>query len=71
MESRVAMLTQKVIDLKEDFDKHDNNHVVQDSRTNKRLTRIELALATALGGIIVIGWLINHAADKVLLLLAK
>jgi len=35
-----------------------------------RLNRIELALATALGGLIVIAWLINHAADSIMKLLA-
>ena len=35
-----------------------------------RLSRIELALATALGGMIVIAWLINHAANNIINLLA-
>ena len=36
---------------------------------DKRLKRIELALATGLGCLIVIGWLVNHAADNILRLL--
>lgn len=38
---------------------------------DRRLKRIELAIATTLGGLLVIGWLINHAATNILQLLAK
>ena len=37
---------------------------------DSRLSRMELAMATALGGLIVIAWLINHAADSIMRLLA-
>ena len=40
-------------------------------KNSARLTRIEMALATALGGMIVLGWLINHAASNILALLGK
>ncbi len=37
----------------------------------KRLSRIEIALATSLGGLAVIAWLVNHAADNILKLLTR
>lgn len=44
---------------------------VQMASRDDRLWRIEIAIATALGGLIVIAWLINHAANNILMLLAK
>lgn len=41
------------------------------SAHDSRLKRIELAMATALGGMIILGWLINHAASNILALLSK
>ena len=38
---------------------------------NSRLTRIELSISLALGSLLIVGWLVNHSADKILLLLAK
>lgn len=49
--------------------KMDDRIAVSIAAHNSRLTRIEMALATALGGLIVIGWLINHAASSILSLL--
>jgi len=43
---------------------------LQMAARDSRLNRIELALATALGGLAVIAWLINHAADSILKLLS-
>ncbi len=38
---------------------------------DSRLYRIEIALSTALGGLAIIAWLINHAADSIIKLLAS
>ncbi len=37
---------------------------------NRRLSRIEIAMATALGGLLVIAWMLNHAASSILRLLS-
>jgi anti-sigma regulatory factor (Ser/Thr protein kinase) len=57
-------------DVKTDKEMEDRISIVIADK-DARLKRIELALATALGGLVVIGWLINHAAQSILGLLAK
>ena len=37
---------------------------------NKRLSRMEIAIATMLGGLAVIAWMLTHAADNILKLLS-
>lgn len=67
MESSVAVLKQQVKSLEGWKKAHD----VQCNLTNKRLSRIELAMATALGGMIILGWFVNRVADRVIAMISN
>lgn len=65
--AKVATLESEVASLKGWKLEHDR----QCRGTNKRLTRIELAMATALGGMIVLGWFVNRLADNIISMIAR
>ena len=70
-ETEVAVLGERLESLKQNFEAHEERDTERLAGIYKRLLRIELALATSLGGLIVIGWLINQSMDNILKLLSR
>lgn len=67
----VATFREQISTLQRDITAHDEKDNEQFKEVKSRLTRIEMALATALGGMIVLGWFINNKAQSILDLLAR
>ena len=68
---QIGSMKESVSSLKVELSAHDEKDTQLFAGTNNRLTRIELALATALGGMIVLGWFINNKAQAILDLLSR
>ena len=67
----VATFRSEISHLQTTFDDHDEKDNTQFNEMRTRLSRIEIALATVMGGLAVLGWLINQSANNILHLLGK
>ncbi len=76
--AHVAMFKERMVAMKDQmaamkvqFAAHDQKDTEQNDKVNNRLSRIELALATALGGMTVLGWFVDKKAQAILDLLSR
>ncbi len=67
----VALFREQIGALRVQTVAHEEKDTAQFTEMRNRLTRIELALATALGGMLILGWLIDKSANNILHLLSN
>ena len=69
--AEVAGFQRDIAYLQKTFDAHEMKDLERQRDIAQRLLRLELAIATALGGLVVLGWLANRLADNIIGMISK